>query len=439
MEAATPLRTPRVRVVADRVQIDDLLVEDECAVRLVRDREENGEDAVKAVIDAIEIGARVLDREQAAANAEFVKAEFEKVSRSVETEFADRARAVSEGFERQISEVFGPESGHLAKALDRHFSDESSTAVQHRVRALVAEVMAQSRTDLLRQFSGDDAANPLAGFQKATLAIVRDASERQDKRLHGLLQQMAALQLEVQRLRDADEAGAELAEERERGTAKGRTYEEAVFAAVDALADAQGDDCDAVGDTAGPHGKKGDVVVGIEGAYGPARGRIVFEAKDRKLSKPAALGELDGALAAREADYAVLVVPSEDELPARTRQLREISGDKMFVVYDPADDAAGRLSLEVAYALARARVAAKRGGAEGVDTAAMGELVERATASLDQVRTVKSHLTKAKGSIDEAHGLVEAMAATVREHLDEIDRLARAGAEDDGSAQRPAV
>ena len=433
MEAATPLRTPTIRVVGDHVQINDLLVSDECAVRLVSDREENGEDPVKAVLDAIEIGARVLDREQAAANAEFVKAEFEKVSRSVESEFADRARAVSEGLERQISEVFGPENGHLTKALDRHFSDASSNAVQHRVRTLVAEVMAQSRIDLLKQFSGDDAANPLAGFQKATLAIVRDASDRQDKRLQGVLEQMGALQLEVQRLRDADEAEAELAQERERGTAKGRTYEEAVFVAVDAIAGAQGDDCDAVGDSPGPDGKKGDVVVGIEGAYGPARGRIVFEAKDRKLSKPAALGELDGALAARDADYAVLVVPSEDELPAKTRQLREINGDKLFVVYDPADEAAGRLSLEVAYALARARVAAKRGGAEGIDTVAMGELVERAVASLDQVRTVKSHLTKAKGSIDEARGLVEAMAAAVREHLDEIDRLARAGAEGDAS------
>ena len=55
------------------------MVEDECAVRLVREREQNGEDPVRAVQDAVEIGARVLDREQAAANAEFVKTEFEGV------------------------------------------------------------------------------------------------------------------------------------------------------------------------------------------------------------------------------------------------------------------------------------------------------------------------------------------------------------------------
>ena len=52
MEAATPLRQPHVRVIGDRVAIDGLVVEDECAVRLVRTREEQGDDPVKTVRDA---------------------------------------------------------------------------------------------------------------------------------------------------------------------------------------------------------------------------------------------------------------------------------------------------------------------------------------------------------------------------------------------------
>src|SRR5215207_10145354 len=98
MEAATPLRQPHVRVIGDRVAIDGLVVEDECAVRLVRTREEHGDDPVKTVRDAVEIGARVLDREQAGANAEFVKAEFEKAARQVQQEFSDRARTIAEYF-----------------------------------------------------------------------------------------------------------------------------------------------------------------------------------------------------------------------------------------------------------------------------------------------------------------------------------------------------
>ena len=56
MEAATPLRQPHVRVVGDRVAVDGLTIEDECAVRLVRDREQQGDDTVRTVLDAVEIG-----------------------------------------------------------------------------------------------------------------------------------------------------------------------------------------------------------------------------------------------------------------------------------------------------------------------------------------------------------------------------------------------
>ena len=55
--------------------------------------------------------------------------------------------------------------------------------------------------------------------------------------------------------------------------------------------------------------------------------------------------------------------------------LREYNGDKLIVAYD-ADE--GPLALQVAYALARARVLMARGGAEGVDGAAVADTVERA-------------------------------------------------------------
>ena len=69
-----------------------------------------------------------------------------------------------------------------------------------------------------------------------------------------------------------------------------------MFEAIDAIAVAQGDDCDAVGDQRGVGGRKGDVVVAIDACAGPARGRIVFEAKSAKLSKNVAMAELSEAL-----------------------------------------------------------------------------------------------------------------------------------------------
>ena len=115
MEAATPLRQAHVAVVGDRLVVHELDVQDECAVRLVREREQAGDDPVKTVRDALEIGARVLDREQAAANSEYVKTEFERASRELERQFTDKARTVAEHFGTKVDEVFGPESGRLAE------------------------------------------------------------------------------------------------------------------------------------------------------------------------------------------------------------------------------------------------------------------------------------------------------------------------------------
>jgi hypothetical protein len=432
MEAATPLRKAHVGTVGDRLTVDGLIVDDECSVRLVREREQAGEDPALAVTDAIEIGARVLDREHAAANTEFVKTELERVSRQVEAEFGEKARTVVEFFDKRVESVFGPENGHLAKELEKLFSDGSSASVQNRTRELLAETLAKAREDLQKQFTSADGTNPLADFKQGMVRAVEQAQERQHRDQQVLLARVSELDKQMQALRLEKEKLEEVAEERERGTAKGRTFEEQVAEAVEEIACGQGDDADAVGDLPGATGKTGDVVVCIEAASGPARGRIVFEAKDRRLSKPKAIAELDKAMSDRDADFAVLVVPSEEEVPAKMQALREYNGDKLIVTLDPEDSAP--LALEVGYRLARARVLMSRATGDGVDAAAVRDTVQRALGAMDDVRRVKSQLTGAKTKIDDAAGIVDAMALRVRAHLAEIDELVLSA---DASVEEP--
>jgi len=426
MEAATPLRQAHVRVMGDRLAIDGLVVDDECAVRLVREREEHGDDPAKTVRDAVEIGARVLDREQAGANAEFVKAEFEKAAHDLNSQFTDRARQFAEFFNERIDKVLGPENGHLQRELDKLFSDGSTASVQNRVLELVHEELARSRTDLMKQFSSADGSNPLADFKAGTIRVLKAAEERQHETQQRMLHQMAELDKQLQALRLEKEKLEEVEAERERGTAKGRTFEEAVAAALDGIALAQGDISEAVGDVTEATGKVGDVVVAIDGCNGPARGRIVFEAKDSRLSKPKALEELDRAIAERSADFAVLVVPTDEELPAKLEPLREYNGDKMVVALDPE---AGALPLEYAYRVARARVLMSRSDAEGIDAEAVRAAGERALAALNDERKIKNQLTGSKRNIDTAYKLVEEMATRVRGLLQEIDSLVRPAGE----------
>jgi hypothetical protein len=426
MEAATPLRSPSVRTVGDRLVVDGLVVQDDCALRLVREREKAGEDPAKAVVDAIEIGARVLDREQAGANADFVRSEFDKVSREVEAAFTERAREAAEQLEKQMEAVFGPESGVLTKALERHFSDDSTGAVQNRVKDVITEVMNRSREDLLRQFSSADGQNPLADFKAMTVRQLKDAGERQERNLVALNEQLAELRIELQKLHDEKLRLEEVEAERERGTAKGRVFEEAVAEALASIAAAQGDDCDAVGDLTGTTGKTGDVVVHIDACRGPARGRIVFEAKNKRPSKPDAMRELDRAREERDADFAVMVFSSEEKLPAKTHALREYNGDKLLVAWNPETDTP--LALEIAYSLARARVVMTRADEGTVDSAAIRDASDRALAVMEGTKAIKSELTGATNRIGKAATLIETMEAAVRTHLREIDELAAAGA-----------
>jgi len=437
MEAATPLRSPRVSVFGDVVVADALAVRDRCAVELIRERSEVGADPAEVLVDAIEIGARVLSREQAEVNADFVRTEFEKVSREVEGAFTEKARTVAEFLGKRVDDVFAPENGHLAKELERLFGAESAVAVQHQLRTVMAEQSAQMRADLLKQFSSADAHNPLADFKAGTMAAMRRAAEQQDTNLKTLNEQIAGLKHEVSKLQAEREKQLEVAAEHARSTAKGRPYEEAVFEAVDAIARARGDDADAVGDLAGGGGRKGDVLVGVDGCAGPARARIVFEAKHAYVPKNKAVAELDAAMEQRDADYGVWVVPSEDLLPGRGAQLREVNGDKLFVVFDPQEGA--RLGLEVAYALARARTLMAEAGGDGLDAGALRGEVERALAAMDDVRRIKTQLTAAAGGIESARKILDEMAERVRGHLHQIDALVVAGTGDDSPVQRTLV
>src|SRR3954471_18855214 len=200
MEAATPLRQPHVSTAGDRLTIHDLSVEDEAAARLVREREQSGDDPVKTVADAIEIGARVLDREQAAANAEYVRTEFEKSAQELDRQFSDKARLVAEHFGKKVDEVFGEDSGQLTKEFEKLFSDGSTASVQNRVRELVAETMTKSREDLIRQFSAADGSNPLADFKACTVRELHRMSEI----LTGMQEQVVALRAEKEKLEELD-------------------------------------------------------------------------------------------------------------------------------------------------------------------------------------------------------------------------------------------
>src|SRR5206468_876535 len=136
-------------------------IRDECAVRLISEAEE----PAKIVADAVEIGARVLDRELTGAGAEAIKVEMAEASRR----FTERAKLLADRMDEKVTEVFGAEDGDLARLMAKHFGDESNVAVQHRIKTLLGEVQQQMREDLRKQLTADSDDNPIMAIQKASL------------------------------------------------------------------------------------------------------------------------------------------------------------------------------------------------------------------------------------------------------------------------------
>ena len=418
-----------VTIHGDEVLIERLLVEDRTLVDLIEHRRDREIAPQDTVAKAIEIGARVLDREATGAEVDAIRRELERASAEAERTFAERARVIGEGFEQQFERFLGEDGGAMSKVLDahgdelaeliaRHFGGDRNTAVQHQVKEIVAKALQDSRQDLLRQFSAQDGHNPLADFKES---IVREVKRSGESHLQ-LIEKIAQLEGEVKLLHSAREAEAELAAERERGTGKGRTFEQHAFELVEELASARGDVAHHVGDErSASGGKKGDIVIELDAGSGPAKGRVAIDAKDEKLSKNRAWETLNAALAERDAAFAILLVASDEKVPAGRQQLHEYEGNKMIVTLDK-ETLDGR-ALELAYRYARCRclMAAERDLA--LDAAGVRDAAEEALSALKEAQKIRSSLTGASNSVKAARATLDLMVGRVEAQLARVETL----------------
>lgn len=407
-----------VRALGDRLVIEALTVNDERAARLVRERAEAGEDAAATVAAAIEVGARVLDNEATAANVDYVKRELQEGLGSMN---------------RELGETLEAGSNELAEKIASAFGADRSDSVQQQIRTMVGEHLDRRVGELTRLLSSEDASNPLVAIQVRATKAMLEAEERHRKQLSELRQshaeearsmreEISGLRENVGRVFEKQEGEERLAEAEEAGTRKGRSFEERVHDALERLAAGRGDVATHTGDVRGEGGsKKGDTVVEIGAAEGPCCGRIVFEDKDRQLSKNKMREELNAAMAEREADFAVLVVAGEDRVPAGQEQLTEYEGNKLIVAVDPEDPDA--LGLALAYRYARLRVLMARDGALEVDAGGVRDAAEKARSALKRAQKVRLALSNIDKSASAARGHVDEMVADVEAELAQIESL----------------
>jgi hypothetical protein len=414
-----------VRALGDRIVIESLSVTDERAAKVVRERAEAGVQPAETVAKAIEIGARVIDSESTATNVDYVQRVFE-----------ERVGRLSEDLSGTLEEG----SAEIAKHIADRFDVERSDSVQGEIKAMLVTATQFQQQELTKMLTAEDGSNPLVAAQLRMTNKMLEAEDRHRKQLEALreshVKESRALQERVAGLTERFSAHLErnageelLAEAEAAGTRKGITFEERVFGAIEQVADARGDCATHTGgEGAEGGGKKGDVVVEIAAGAGPSNGRIVFEVKDRKLSKNDAWAELNAAMASRAASFGVLVVAGEDRIPSGREQLHEYEGNKLIVAVDR--DEPDSLALAIAYRLAAARVAMARGRDMTVDASEVLSVSEEAISCLKQAQSIRSALTGIKTSSDKARTGLDEMVASVEAKLERIDSLVADAAAD---------
>src|SRR5919198_1096452 len=215
-----------VRALDDRLVIERLTVADERAARVVRERAEAGRRPAETVAKAVEIGARVLDSEETAANVDYVRAELERGVGKLNHELAGTIEAGNEELAERIAAAFG---------------SDRSDSVQRQIAELVKKANDEQRLAIARLFSAEDGANPLADFKAAIVRGLKELDARRQRDREADRRQVDELTREIVTLRERLGAKEALEAEQARGTAKGLSFEERVHEAIEAIAAARGD------------------------------------------------------------------------------------------------------------------------------------------------------------------------------------------------------
>jgi len=318
----------------------------------------------------------------------------------------------------RLDNVFDDETGALVVTLKRYmdrggllsdfFDPNRRDSATSRFSELLKEQLEREGTRIYRMLDPAQTDSPLFKWKQA---------------LHSDLQDIRAL-IELYRREIAEREAGDRARvlEREKGTAKGRDYEERVFIAVNEIASVFGDIAEPTGDQLGVGGSKiGDIVVTLNRS--DARGialRLVFEAKDRPLGLTAVQRELDEARRNRTASVAVAVYSQADHMPPGMAPLRELGRTQILCLYDKGDGG-DPMALQLAYRVARLWAVAELQASDiDVDMRGINEDLETARAQLKTLASIKRQLTSVRTNVAAAADQLERDLDGLRDELNKI-------------------
>ena len=408
------LPTTEIRVEADRVIIERLVLRDAAAAAALGDR--TPEDRPELVERALRIGLLALRDAGVTVNVDVVRTEFEKLLQQSE-QMTVRA---AEALDQTLRSNFADGDGRLPRTLEKFLGDRGA------LRLYVGELFDETKRDsaigrmrtLLGTYFDGDASR---------LALLLDPT-RQNSPMH---QFRVEIGREFDRLNERltaiEAAAVARGAERARSAAKGADFEDLLESMLADLARGSGDLLDRTTTEAGDvlRSKKGDFVLTLNPAHtGGADLRVVVEAKDRPMSVRAIREELRDAKANRGAAVGLVVFTSA-HAPAGIAPFDVKAGD-VYAVVDP--DHPDCAALEAAIRLARLlALASLREAVAEIDAEAVRAALAAVRAELDAIKGMKATLTSIANSSVSVQAALDRLREAILARLAEADAEVRAG------------
>jgi hypothetical protein len=387
---SSPARQSSVRIEADRLVVEHVVLDDPALAAFVGDRP--ADERAALIERALRVGLTAIQSVGVTVNVDAVRAEFQGLLR--QTEAANERAATA--LDQTLRQNFADGEGQLPRTLEKFLGDKGQ------LRGFVDDLFDEAKRDsaigrmktLLGTYFDGDASR---------LAQLLDPT-RLGSPLHQFRTEMAAGFKEIgEKLAALEAAGSARASERSKSAAKGGDFEDTIEAILGELARGSGDLLERTGTDTGAlmTSKKGDFVLTLNAeATAGADLRVVVECKDRYMSGRAMRDELREAKSNRDAMVAVVVF-TPAHAPAGIAPFDVRAGDVYCVVDPAAPDAA---TMEAAVRLARLlALQTLRERDVEVDAAAISEALKGVREQLENLRALKLALTSIGTSAKEVY------------------------------------
>ncbi len=403
-----PARQAFVRVEADRLVVEHLVLADHALAAFVADRP--AEERALLVERALRVGLTAIQSVGVTVNVDAVRSEFQGLLR--QTEAANERAATA--LDVMLRQNFADGEGRLPRTLEKFLGDKGQ------LRSFVDELFDEAKRDsaigrmkvLLGSYFDGDASR---------LAQLLDPT-RLGSPLHQFRVEISEGFAKLnERLAALEAAGAARASERAKSTAKGSDFEDVVDAMLGDISRGSGDILERTGTETGSAigSKKGDFVLTLNAdATAGCELRVVVECKDRYVSGRAMRDELREAKSNRDAAVA-LVVFTPAHAPTGIAPFDVRAGDVYCVVDPAAPDAA---TLEAAVRLARLlALQTLRERDVEVDAAAIAVALNGVREQLETLRSLKLTLTSIGTSAKEVYAGLDRLRDGILARLTEAE------------------